>query len=276
MRRMFISVDNEGLAGVTSWRWEGYPQTPEFARMRRIMTDETLAVIAGAEAAGIGEFVIADSHGSAINLEIERFADNCTIARSWPRPLSMADGIDSGRFEAAALIGWHCAAGAPHGTLRHTMTDDYAKVRLNGKIASETTIHAAICGHFGVPVMLCSGDDAYCDHARALLGDVETVTSKWTRGFASVRTRTPAAVQADLRAAAERAVRRVGEVAPFRINGPIRLEIDFVAPLAAEIAAMLPGIERSGSTVIAVKAADILEVSRYLTFFGHYGSRPSV
>jgi D-amino peptidase len=47
------------------------------------------------------------------------------------------------------------------------------------KVVGEIAICAALCGHFGVPVWLVTGDAATCREARAILGDgVKTVCVK--------------------------------------------------------------------------------------------------
>lgn len=41
-----------------------------------------------------------------------------------------------------------------------------SEVRLNGKVASETVISAATAAHFGVPLIMVSGCDAYIEGKR--------------------------------------------------------------------------------------------------------------
>ena len=74
--------------------------------------------------------------------------------------------------DAALLIGMHAKAGTPDGVLSHTVSR--ATGRTCGSTAcsvGETGINAALCGHFGTPFVLVSGDRATCEEARALLGD---------------------------------------------------------------------------------------------------------
>src|SRR5687768_18522114 len=68
---IFISVDMEGLAGVVSGE-QLSAQGFEYARFRELMTEEANAAIAAARAAGAGEIVVADSHGSMQNRSEER------------------------------------------------------------------------------------------------------------------------------------------------------------------------------------------------------------
>jgi len=91
--KIYISVDMEGLAGVVTAEQLG-PTGFEYQRFRRFMTEETLAAIEGARAAGAGEILVSDSHGNGQNLLLEMFPDDIEIVRSWPRPLMMMEGID--------------------------------------------------------------------------------------------------------------------------------------------------------------------------------------
>ena len=91
--KIYISVDMEGIAGVVTGDQLG-PTGFEYQRFREFMTDETLTAIRAAREAGATEFVVSDSHGNGENLLIEKFPEDATIVRSWPRPLMMAQGID--------------------------------------------------------------------------------------------------------------------------------------------------------------------------------------
>src|SRR5690242_11196230 len=91
--KVYVSADMEGVAGVVSSDQLG-PTSFEYERFRTFMTNEVLAAIEGARAAGATEFVVSDSHGNAENLLIDRFPREVQIVRGFPRPLAMMEGID--------------------------------------------------------------------------------------------------------------------------------------------------------------------------------------
>src|SRR5262249_21296124 len=119
-KKVFISVDMEGIAGVVTNEQLGPPGF-EYDRFRTFMTNETLAAIDGARAAGATEFVVADSHGNGQNLLIEKFAKDTQIVRAWPRPLVMMQGIDAS-FEAVLFVGYHSSTVNPEGVRAHTIS----------------------------------------------------------------------------------------------------------------------------------------------------------
>ena len=267
--KVYISVDMEGVAGVVSGDQLGPPGF-EYERFRGFMTNEALAAIEGARAAGATEFVVSDSHGNGESLLIERFPADVTIVRSWPRPLAMMEGLDD-TFAAAIFVGYHASTTNPQGVRAHTMSSaTFADVRVNGASVSEAAFNAALAGHFRVPVVMLSGDDVIVKEASALLPGLETATVKWALGFHSARTLTPEAACGKIREAAKKAIGRAKEIAPYRVAEPVTLDLRFKNYRPAEVLAYLPGIERTDAHAIRFHGRDILEVSRFLEFVTNY------
>jgi D-amino peptidase len=267
--KVYISADMEGIAGVVSGEQLG-PQGFEYARFREFMTNEVLAAIEGARAAGATEILVSDSHGNGQNLLIEKFPKDVQIIRSWPRPLMMMEGIDT-TFDAVLFVGYHTGTTNTQGVRAHTMSSaNFADVRLNGISVPEAGLNAAIAGHFGVPVALITGDAAIVQEARALLGDIEGAVVKWPLGFHSARTMTPEASCALIRDKARSAVERVAKLKPYRLKAPVELELRFKNYRPAEILAYLPNVERADAHTVRFRGKDILEVARFIEFALNY------
>lgn len=273
-KRLFISADMEGIAGVVS-RQQCVPDGFEFQQARVWMTREVVAVCEAADAAGFEEIVIADSHGTGQNLLLDDLPQHVQVVRAWPRPLGMAQGIDSGEFVAAALVGYHSGADDIRGALAHTYSSaDVAEIRINGKICSETVLVALTLGKFNVPVVLVSGDDAYVGHAKSVLGDVEGVTTKYCQTSWSTLTLTPAAARDALRTGARRAFARLADFKPLVEEPPLVFELQFRGRFRADLLSLLPWIERVDVSTIRFVATDIAEISRFLEFV-FQGIRPA-
>lgn len=269
--RVFISADLEGIAGAVTPEQLG-PGGFEYGRFRSFMTGEVLAAIEGAREGGATSFVVADSHGNGQSLLIEEFPDDVRIVRSWPRPLGMMQGVDES-FDAAFLIGYHASATSPEGVRAHTFSSaNYSAVVLNGRPMSEGGMSAAIAGHFGVPVVLVTGDDVTVAELRSIVGDVEGVAVKEAVGFHSAVTLTPAAARARIREGARRALERLDDFRPFRPDGPPVLELTFKSYRPAEVLAYLSTVERAGARTIRYRARDMVELSMFLQVVGHYDS----
>jgi D-amino peptidase len=267
--RLYISADMEGLGGVVTGEQLG-PTAFEYARFREFMTEEVLAAITAAREVGATEFVVSDSHGNFQNLLIERFPKDVTIIRGGPRPLSMMQGIDE-TFDAVMFIGYHSGTTNPAGVRAHTISSArLADVRINGVSMSEAGINAAIAGHFRVPVVMISGDDAAVAEAKRLIGDVEGAVVKEAYGFHSAKTLTPEASRERIRDAVRRALQNPTRFRPMRVQTPVTLEVRFKNYRPAEILAFLPNVERIDSHSVRFVGRDMLEVTRFLSFVTNY------
>ncbi len=267
--KVYISADMEGVVGVVTDQQLG-PSGFEYTRFREFMTQEVIAAIEGARDAGATEILVSDSHGNGQNLLIEKLPQDITLVRAWPRPLMMMQGIDE-TFDAAIFIGYHASTDNPNGIRAHTMSSArLASVKLNGTPMPEAGINAAIAGHFGVPVVMISGDDAIVDEARKLLGDIEGAVVKWSIGFHSGRTIMPQAAYELIRAKAAAALRRLDDFSPYRLQTPITADVRFKNYRPSEVLAYLPIVERTDSHSIRFVGGNMVEVSKFFEFMLYY------
>ncbi|MBW3628800.1 MAG: M55 family metallopeptidase [Gemmatimonadetes bacterium] len=267
--RIYISADMEGVAGVVTGEQLG-PSGFEYQRFRDFMTEEVLAAIEGLKEAGATEFVVSDSHGNGQNLLIERLPPEARLVRSWPRPLMMMEGIDE-TFDAVVFLGYHTGSTNPSGVRAHTMSSArLTGVRINGVEVSEAAISAAIAGHFGVPVVMVTGDNATVEETRGLLGDIKGVAVKEAIGFHSAISVTPLAARDLIREGARAALGRVSEFQPYCATTPVQLEIAFKHYRPAEVLALLPDVERVSARTIRTTWSDILGASKFLQFVLSY------
>jgi D-amino peptidase len=264
--KIFISADMEGLTGVVTGDQLG-PTGFEYAAFREVMTAEVNAAIEAARAGGATEILVADSHG---NLLLDKLPADVQVVRSNPRPHGMMEGIDAS-FAGVIFIGYHASTTNPRGVRAHTLSSaTLADVRLGGVSMPESGLNAALAGHYGVPVLAISGDDAAVAEARALIGDVEGAVVKWSTGFHSARTLTPAAGRDVIKAAVRRAMARRGERTPWRVAVPTDLEVRFKNYRPAEILALLPGVSRADAHSVRLSVKDMPEAARFLSFVTHY------
>lgn len=269
--KVYISADLEGVVGVVTGDQLG-PSGFEYGRFRGFMTAEVNAAITAARAMGATEIVVSDSHGNGENLLIEDLPQDIHLVRSWPRPLMMMEGIDE-TFDAAILIGYHASTTNPQGVRAHTISSaTLTAVRLNGVEMMEASINAAIAGDFGVPVIMISGDDATIDEARRTIGDIEGAVVKWNYGFHSARTIMPEASYALIGERVRAALGRLDDFRPYRMEGPVELEIAFKNYMAAELMAYLPNVERVDAHTIRFMGRDMTEVSKFIEFTTNYSA----
>lgn len=267
--KVYISVDMEGIGGVVTGDQLG-PDGFEYQRAREWTTNELLTAIEAARSAGATEILVSDSHGNGENILIDKLPKDVQIVRSWPRPLMMMEGIDD-TFDAALFIGYHSSTHNKRGVRAHTISSGrLADVRLNGISVPEAVINAAIAGHFGVPVVMISGDDAIIEEAQDLLGDIEGAVVKWAYSFHSARTLTPEAANDVIRGSVKRALERLQDFKPYALETPVELEISFKNYLPPLFLDYLSIVERIDSHSIRFKGKDMVEVSKFIEFVTSY------
>ena len=267
--KIYISADMEGVVGVVTAD-QLTPTGFEYQRFREFMTQEVNAAIEGAVAAGATEIVVSDSHGNAENLLIEKLPKNVLLVRGFPRPLEMMQGIDAS-FDGAMFLGYHSSTTNPNGVRAHTMSSaKLADVRLNNVSMSEGGFNAAIAGHFNVPIIMVSGDDAAVKEVSDLLGDIEGAVVKWNYGFHSAMTMMPEAAYDLIREKAKKAVGRIKEFKPYKLKTPVQMDVRFKNYRPSEVLSYLSIVERTDAHSIRFMGKDMIEVSKFMEFITTY------
>lgn len=268
--RIFISVDMEGITGVVMPN-QLTPTGNEYEHYRAIMTNEVNAAIAGARKAGATEFVIADGHGNFQNLIIDSLPKDARIVRGEPRPLIMMDGVQDGKFDGAMFIGYHASSVSLEGVRAHSFSSaQISELKINGAPVSEGYWNAAIAGDFNVPVILVSGDDVAVAELKPVAKTAELVAVKRALGFHAAETLAPAAGADLIEAASERAVRNLSAASPFRIKGPVTIDLTFHFYQPAELLAWLPNVQRTGARSVRFQANNMVEATRFFAFISSY------
>jgi D-amino peptidase len=267
--KVLIAVDMEGVGGVVTGD-QLNPSGFEYDRFRRFMTNEALAAVRAATAAGAGTIVVTDSHGNGQNLLIEDFPRDVRIVRSWPRQGAIVAGIDSS-FDAVVLIGFHAGSTSPAGVRAHTWSSSqFTRVALNGRDVSEGMLAAAQAGALGVPTVFISGDDATTAELREVIPDIGTVDTKKALGFHSALVMPPAESEARIESGVRSALARARQIRPYVIAAPVAVEIGYKHYAAAEVMGYLPGAERIGSRTIRYVAQDIEGAASFIEFAAAY------
>jgi len=249
--KILIAADMEGITGVTTWD-QVTPGHAEYARFRRLMTEDINAAIRGAYDAGATEIVLADGHWNGSNILIEDLDQRARLNSGSPSPFSMMQGIDES-VNAVFFIGYHARNGSASAILDHTWSSrTVANVWLNDLLTGEYGLNAALAGHFAVPVIMASGDQTACKQMIELLGELETAVVKQASGRFAAECLPPPVTQELIYAAARRAVERLAEEDvpdPFVVDTPTRVTVEFFSSDMADRAAILPFTEREGTCV---------------------------
>jgi len=248
--KILIAADMEGITGVTTWDQvtAGYFEYPRF---RRIMTEDVNAAVRGAFDAGAKEVFVTDGHASGSNILIDELDQRASLNTGSPSPLSMVQGVDE--VDGVIYVGYHARAGSPDAILDHTWSSKtVANVWLNDILVGEYGINAAVAGHFDVPVLMITGDQTACSQTVELLGDLETVVVKRATGRYAAECLPPKVAQGMIQKSATQAVTRLvkGKApAPFILDEPISLSVEFFNSVMADHAMRMPEAVREDTCV---------------------------
>ncbi len=254
--RVLISADSEGVTGITGTDELLYGK-PRYEFMRQMMTDDVNAAVDGAFAGGATEVVVNDAHWTMTNVQIERLDPRADLIKGFHKHLCMVEGVRDA--DAVFFLGYHARTGDSDGVGNETILGrEIVEIRMNGTPVGESEINAAVCGHFGVPVVFASGDDLYEKELRETLPGVEFGLTKYALDRWAARCLPPQRSHANIRAAAQRAVERAraGAFEPYRLDGPVELAVTFSSTAEALMASLVPGSVRATPRIVSFRAED--------------------
>jgi D-amino peptidase len=257
--KVFLSSDMEGTAGVVAWE-QCVGDGPEAAAGRALLLAEVNAAIEGAVAGGATEIVVNDSHSRMRNLPAAALAGGASYLSGSHKPLYMMQGLDDS-FGAVLFVSYHGSVGAPAG-LSHTYSPRVVvEARLGGAVTGEAGINALVAAHYGVPVVLVTGDRCACEETAALIPGVHTAVVKEHVSRVAAHSLHPARACALIRETAQRAVEGAAAASPPPV-GSAPLEISVRNTDIAEAASWVRGVDRTGPRELRFTGPDPLAVYR--------------
>src|SRR5580692_8972337 len=257
--KVFLSSDMEGTAGVVEWE-QCVGDGPVAAAGRRLLLDEVNAAIEGAIDGGASEIVVNDSHATMRNLPPDAIAGQASYISGSHKPLYMMQGLDAS-FDAVLFVSYHGSVGASAG-LSHTYNPRaVAEARINGTVTGEAGINALVAAHYGVPVVLVTGDRCACEETAALMPGVHTAVVKEPVSRVAAHSLHPARACALIRENAERAVAGAAAAQPPPLGQAV-LELSARTTDIAEAASWVRGVERTGPRELRCAGDDPLATYR--------------
>ena len=153
-KKVFISFDFEGIAGVTSWE-----DITNNRRFNEIATQQLNFFLQGFyESNPNGKAVIADSHASGHNIIWEKLIGNTELISGFPRNNYMLEGLDAS-FDSLVFFGYHAPIGHL-GVMDHTYSSSAIyEMKINGMVVDESYINALFASYYNVPLKFVYGDD---------------------------------------------------------------------------------------------------------------------
>ncbi|MCB1435274.1 MAG: M55 family metallopeptidase, partial [Alphaproteobacteria bacterium] len=168
-------------------------------------------------------------------------------------------------FDAVMMVGYHSEAGSEANSLAHTLSSDAVAIRINGKAASEFTVHALASSMLGVPTVFVSGDKGLIDHVAEASPHITGCAVKEGRGQSTI-TMTPSAAVKAIRQGAEASLE--GDLSKCLLHIPdhLAVEITYGNPVLAYRHSWYPGMVHAGERTIRFESENYFDVLRMLNY----------
>jgi D-amino peptidase len=249
----------EGTAGVVDWE-QCVGDGPQAAAGRKLLLAEVNAAIEGALAGGATQIVVNDSHATMRNLPPAELAGQASYISGSHKPLYMMQGLDSS-FDAVMFVSYHGSVGAPAG-LSHTYNPRaVVEARIDGAVTGEAGINALVAAHYGVPVVLVTGDRCACEETAALIPGVQQAVVKEHVSRLAAHSLHPDLACALIhdRAAAAMVAAATAAAPPL---DPGILDVFVRTTDIAEAASWVRGVDQTGPRELRINGADRLATYR--------------
>lgn len=254
--KAYVSVDIEGASGVVHGDMM-MPSAREYDRGRKLMTADANAAIEGLVRGGAEYILVNDSHGPMRNLLVEEIHQSAHLITGTgdAKDHCQLEGADSEKFDVAVFVGYHAMARTPKAIHPHTIAGAVVgELRLNGRPHGETGLNAAVLASLGIPTVMVTGDETTMKEATDFLGDqIQTVTVKKATGMNAAICRPITLCYEEITAAAERALRSVGDVPLYQPAEPWELEVDFNTMQQANRASRTAGVTRLSPITVRIE-----------------------
>jgi D-amino peptidase len=235
---------------------------PSDVELRQLLTGEVNAAVDGFLAGGADEVIVWDGHDGSQTLSAATIHDRAKLAIGNMGPLMT---FDRG-YAAVAFVGQHSKAGTRAAIMAHSYNSlGIQNMLLNGKPVGEIETLAALAGNFGIPAIFLSGDRAAARELREIVPDAVTAEVKEGLARYSCISLSAAAARNLIRERAAEAARKIGSIKPYRITGPVTLQIEYTTRNSLPIwAGSDPDREVVDDRTIRIHGKDFVEAwTRY-------------
>lgn len=251
--RAFIICDYEGTTGTVSW-------DEEQKYGSAAMAGDVNAAIAGLRDGGFTEFVVRDFHSNGLTINPCDLDPAATLIRGSSPPFPYGLGPD---FDALIFVGAHARAGVANGVMSHTMNNrTIFEVRVNGVEIGEIGGFALLAGYYNVPLIFVAGDEAACQEAQEIVGELEVAVVKTGLSRQCAVCLHPSVARNLIRDKAASAAKRIANFKPLRWDGPFSLDVTFHYAQIADEAITTLGGQRVGDRTVRLHCDTIPELFR--------------
>lgn len=254
MKKVFISVDIEGMEGVVSGL-QTSRQNSDFNIARKRLAKDVNAAIEACLDYGVEEILVCDAHADMENLIIEDLHPEAKLISGAMRSSLQMEGMDHS-FDALIVFG-HSGAGMSYGgVIDHTWNGGKIyNIRLNGETYNtEALLNAVVAGYYGAPLVTIIGDTAVCEEVSNKIEGVSTVVVKEGLSRFSAKSLHPEKARKLIYEGVKKGLEDYKKIPPIHLGEEITMEIDYKDSNMAETADLIPCVERIAPRTVKVTA----------------------
>ena len=274
MKKVFISLDTEGLSGLVSWNeMTEDPSCTGKAYIRELdwILDELFKTHPEIE-----EVCICDSHARGENLPYGVYTDpRVNIINGYPRQDYMLATLDSS-YDMLMLVGYHGMIGTWNALMDHSYSSSCIyNVRINGVEVGEVELNSYYAASLGVPLTFCAGDDKLEEELTHTELKPAYVRTKEGLGRYAAKLYSPGKLEPLFREATRKAclLKESGEAKCVLAGKPTNLEIDVMTTVMADQLEMIPGVKRIAGRTISYTNDDFTEIMHMILCVAQLGGK---
>jgi D-amino peptidase len=252
-KTVFMITDAEGVAGIC--RQE---QTdPKNAEMRQLLTGGINSAVAGFFDGGATDLFVWDGHDGSATLSALTIDSRAHLVMG-ELPATM---LMERHYSAVAFVGQHARANTLTGVMAHSYSSlGIQNLLMNGEPVGEIETRTALAGWFDTPVIFLSGDRAAAEQLKKIDPDAEMAVVKEGIDNYSCISLSAEAARRLIQERAAAAMAKIGRIQPYRVNGPVTIEIEYTSRHAlTPDAALTTGAKIVNARTIQFYGKDFLE-----------------
>lgn len=257
-KKVFISFDYEGIAGVSEWK-----ETIDSYRFNSLATKQLNSFIDGVlDVYPDAEITVCDSHAKGTNIIWEELHPNVNLIKGYPRNFYMVEGLD-GTFTDFVLFGYHSPIGFP-GNMDHTYSaSSIHNLWINEKVVGESEINTYVSSYYNVPLKFFYADSEAINWMKNNVSNrIEYLVSKETISRFSAKMYPLDSILSKLRNAGRKSLSGKG----FTFSKPekITMKIELSNTNLAYGCSIIPNVKLLDSRTIEVVCDNAIEMYKYL------------
>lgn len=260
--KIFMSVDMEGIAGIT----HNSQEVEEKDAFRKSLHNQIQWIIEGIKKSSknesIEEIVIADSHGDGLNLSydiLSQLDNRISLISGSPRKQFMMSQLDES-FDLVFLVGYHAGPGEEMANMEHCF---YGKVvhRLwvNDKYMNETTVNSIFAKDMKVPVGLVIGDSGLYRQliTNKMMPWVNFIITKESLSRYSVKYKAQNKLKTETIETVKNLLEsNIKDIPLYEMTPPYNLKIEFHRTCMADVVSQIPNAIRENGDTVSIICKD--------------------